>query len=109
MSDSMIHTSDNDFEQDVLKSDMPVLVDFWAEWCEPCKKIAPILDELAKEYTGKIKIVKLDVQKNQAIASQYGVRGIPTLLLVKEGHVEAQKTGLMSALELKEWVNPYIS
>ena len=108
MSDQIVHLTDGTFEDEVLKSDLPVLVDFWAEWCGPCKMIAPILDELAGEYAGKIKIAKLNIDKNQATAPQYGVRGIPTLILVKNGSVEAQQVGAVSKSQLAAFLDSNI-
>ncbi len=92
-------TSDN-FDSEVLQSEQPVLMDFWAEWCGPCKAIAPILDQIADEYKGRLQIVKLDVEENQAIAMKYGVRSIPTLMLFKGGVVEAQHIGMLSKEQL---------
>lgn len=94
--------SDSTFEQEVLKSDMPVLVDFWAEWCGPCKMIAPAINELAGEYAGKAKIAKLDVDSNQVIASQYGIRSIPSLLIFKNGRVVDQIVGALPKQRIKE-------
>lgn len=108
MSDKIVQLSDADFEEEVLKSELPVLVDFWAEWCGPCKMIAPILDELAVEYAGKVKIAKLNIDDNQATAPQYGVRGIPTLLLVKNGSVEAQQVGAVSKSQLAAFLDSNI-
>ena len=96
------------FEEEVLKSDKAVIVDFWAEWCGPCKMIAPILDELATEYAGKIKIAKLNIDENQATAPQYGVRGIPTLILMKNGAVEAQQVGAVSKSQLAAFIDSNI-
>ena len=93
MSDNIKHISDSSFETDVLKSDKPVLVDFWAEWCGPCKSIAPILEEIAKEYDGKIQIMKMDVDSNQAIPAKFGIRGIPTLILFKNGEAVKRIVG----------------
>ena len=93
-------TSDN-FDSEVLQSEQPVLMDFWAEWCGPCKMIAPILDQIADEYKGRLQIVKLDVEENQAISMKYGVRSIPTLMLFKGGVVEAQHVGMLSKEQLK--------
>ncbi|MDH5433826.1 MAG: thioredoxin TrxA [Gammaproteobacteria bacterium] len=105
MSDKIVHLTDDSFESEVLKSEQPVLVDFWAEWCGPCKMIAPILDELADEYDGKLKIAKLNIDEHQATAPQYGVRGIPTLLLVKNGSVEAQQVGAVSKSQLAAFID----
>jgi len=105
MSEHIIHLTDDSFEADVLQSDIPVLVDFWAEWCGPCKMIAPILEELAAEYQGKLKIGKLNIDENQATAPQYGVRGIPTLILVKNGNVEAQQVGAVSKSQLAAFID----
>ena len=90
------HVTDDNFEAEVLQSDLPVVVDFWAEWCGPCKMIAPTLEEVAKEYQGKVKIVKVNVDQNPTIASKYGIRGIPSLLLFKDGSIEGTKHGAIS-------------
>jgi len=100
MTKNIVHTSDAEFDQDVLKSDKPVLVDYWAEWCGPCKMIAPILDEIADEYGDKVKICKLDIDANQDTPPKYGIRGIPTLMLFKNGEVEATKVGALSKSQL---------
>lgn len=105
MSDNIVHVTDASFDQDVLSADTPVLVDFWAEWCGPCKMIAPVLDELADEYAGKLKIAKLDVDANSDTPSKFGVRGIPTLVLFKGGNAEATKVGAMSKSQLKEFID----
>ncbi|AOV98355.1 thioredoxin [Edwardsiella hoshinae] len=105
MSDKIVHLSDSGFEADVLKAEGPILVDFWAEWCGPCKMIAPILDEIATEYAGKLTIAKLNIDENPATAPKYGIRGIPTLLLFKDGAVAATKVGALSKTQLKEFLD----
>ncbi|MGH8400036.1 MAG: thioredoxin TrxA [Gammaproteobacteria bacterium] len=108
MSDQIVYTSDTNFENDVLKSDLPVLVDYWAEWCGPCKMIAPILDEIAADYQGKLRIAKVNVDENQQITQKYGIRSIPTLILFKDGNVQAQKVGAMSKSQLAAFVETNI-
>jgi len=108
VSDQIVYTSDSNFENDVLKSDLPVLVDYWAEWCGPCKMIAPILDEIAADYQGKLKIAKVNVDENQQITQKYGIRSIPTLILFKDGNVQAQKVGAMSKSQLAAFVETNI-
>ena len=93
MSQQIVHVSDSSFEQDVLKSDLPVLLDFWAEWCGPCKMIAPILDQIAAEYAGKVLVAKMNVDENPKTPMKFSVRGIPTLILFKNGQLEGQKIG----------------
>jgi thioredoxin 1 len=109
MSDAIVHVSDTSFEQDVLGSDLPVLVDFWAEWCGPCKMIAPVLDELAGEYAGKLKICKVDVDANPEVPGKFGIRGIPTLILFKDGNAEATKVGALSKSQLVEFIDSGIA
>ena len=96
----IVHTTDATFSQDVLKSDKPVLLDFWAEWCGPCKMIAPILDEIASEYGDRIKVAKINIDENPQTPPKFGIRGIPTLILFKNGTVEAQKVGAVSKSQL---------
>ena len=108
MNEFIHHVSDATFEPEVLKSDVPVLVDYWAEWCGPCKAIAPVLDEVAKEYSGKLKVAKVNVDENQEIPKKYGIRGIPTLMLFKNGNVEAQKVGSLSKSQLTAFLDSNI-
>lgn len=96
--------TDDSFDADVVKSDLPVLVDFWAEWCGPCKQIAPALDELSEELGGKVTIVKLNIDENPGTPSKFGVRGIPTLMLFKDGQVAATKIGALPKNKLQEWI-----
>ena len=105
MSDNITHVTDATFDADVLKSGTPVLVDFWAEWCGPCKMIGPILEEVAISHAGKIKITKVDVDVNREVAAKYGIRGIPTLLLFKNGELAAQKVGALSKTQLTAFVD----
>jgi thioredoxin 1 len=104
VSDNIVHTNDSNFEADVLNSDRPALVDFWAEWCGPCKMIAPILDEAANEYADKMSVVKLNVDESPNVAQKFGIRSIPTLMLFKDGAVQAQKLGAMSKSQLVEFL-----
>ena len=105
MSDNIVHTSDGSFEEDVLKSDKPVLLDFWAEWCGPCKMIAPLLDEAAAEYAEKLNIVKINIDENPNTPQKFGIRSIPTLMIFKDGAPQAQKLGAMSKSQLTEFLD----
>lgn len=105
MSEHIHYVTDGNFETEVLQSPTPVLVDYWAEWCGPCKAIAPILDEVAKDYHGKLKVAKLNIDDNQATPSRYGIRGIPTLMLFKNGNVEATKVGALSKSALTAFID----
>ncbi|MEE9356986.1 thioredoxin TrxA [Candidatus Vondammii sp. HM_W22] len=105
MREQIVHLTDDSFEADVLKSDLPVLVDYWAEWCGPCKMIAPVLDEIASEYGGKLKIAKLNIDDNPNTPPRYGIRGIPTLMLFKDGEVEATKVGAVSKSQLIAFID----
>ena len=104
----IVHVTDASFEEVVLKSDIPVLVDYWAEWCGPCKVIAPVLEEIADEYQGKMRVCKLDIDANEATPPKYGIRGIPTLMLFKEGNVEATKVGALSKSQLAAFLDSNI-
>ena len=108
MSDKIVHVTDGSFEEDVLKAENPVLVDYWAEWCGPCKAIAPILGEIAEEYAGRLKIAKLNIDENPSTPPKYGIRGIPTLMLFKEGNVEATKVGALSKSQLSAFLDSNI-
>ena len=103
------HVSDSSFEADVLKSEQPVLVDFWAEWCGPCKSIAPALDELAGTYDGKLTIAKVNVDDNQNIPAKYGIRGIPTLMVFKNGQLAATKGGALSKAQLAQFIDQQLA
>ncbi|WP_394130177.1 thioredoxin TrxA [Shewanella maritima] len=105
MSDKIVTLSDDSFENDVINADTPVLVDFWAEWCGPCKMIAPILDDVAQEYEGKVTVAKLNVDQNNVSPAKYGVRGIPTLLMFKGGELVGTKVGALSKTQLKEFID----
>jgi len=108
MSDNIHHISDDSFQEEVLDSELPVLVDYWAEWCGPCKMIAPILDEVAQEYSGKLKIAKLNIDDNQLTPPKFGIRGIPTLMLFKGGNAEATKVGALSKSQLTAFIDSNI-
>jgi len=108
VSDQIVSTTDANFETDVLKSDLPVLVDYWAEWCGPCKMISPILDEIATSYQGKLRIAKVNVDENAQLTQKYGIRSIPTLMLFKDGNVQAQKIGALSKSQLAAFIETNI-
>jgi thioredoxin 1 len=105
VSDKIVHVTDDSFEQEVIKSDVPVLVDYWAEWCGPCKMIAPILEEVVDDYEGKLKIAKLNIDENPNTPPKFGIRGIPTLILFKDGDVEATKVGALSKSQLTAFID----
>lgn len=105
MSERIVHVTDDSFEQDVLQSPAPVLVDYWADWCGPCKMIAPVLDEIANEYDGKVRVAKLNIDENPNTPPRYGIRGIPTLMLFKDGEVEATKVGAASKSQLTAFID----
>ena len=105
---SIHHISDDSFEQEVLKSDLPVLVDYWAEWCGPCKMIAPILDEVARDYGDRVKVVKVNVDENQSVPAKYGIRGIPTLMLFRNGAVVDTKVGALSKSQLTLFLDSHL-
>lgn len=105
MSDKIVYVTDDTFEEEIVKSDGPVLVDYWADWCGPCKMIAPILDEIADEYTGRLKIAKLNIDENPVTPPKFGIRGIPTLMLFKNGNVEATKVGAVSKSQLTAFID----
>jgi thioredoxin 1 len=105
VSDKIVHVTDDSFDSEVLQSSSPVLVDYWAEWCGPCKMIAPVLDEIAEEYEGRVKLAKLNIDDNPNTPPRYGIRGIPTLMLFKDGEVEATKVGAVSKSQLTAFID----
>jgi thioredoxin 1 len=109
MAQGIINVTDESFERDVLNADGPVLVDYWAEWCGPCKMIAPVLEEIAKEYSGKVKVAKLNIDENPGTPPKYGIRGIPTLMLFKGGQLAATKVGAMSKAQLTAFIDQQLA
>jgi len=105
LSSDIVYVTDDSFETEVLQSEVPVLVDYWAEWCGPCKMIAPILEEIVGEYTGKLKVAKLNIYENSATPPKFGIRGIPTLMIFKDGDVEATKVGALSKSQLTAFID----
>lgn len=108
MTGAVVYVTDTSFGEEILKSDVSVLVDYWADWCGPCKMIAPILEEIAQEYEGKIKVAKLNIDENPETPPKYGIRGIPTLMLFKDGNVEATKVGALSKSQLTAFIDSNI-
>jgi thioredoxin len=108
VAEKIVHITDDTFELEVLQSQTPVLVDYWAEWCGPCKMIAPVLDQIARDYEGRLKVAKLNIDENQVTPPKYNVRGIPTLMLFKNGTLEAQKVGALSKTQLAAFIDSNI-
>jgi len=109
MSENIVYATDDSFEEDVLKSSLPVLVDYWADWCSPCKTISPILADIAEEYKGRLKVVKFNVDEHRVIPAKYAVRGIPTLMLFNDGDIEATKVGALNKSQLAAFINSHLS
>lgn len=107
-SELITHVSDASFEADVLKSETPVLVDYWAEWCGPCKQIAPVLDDVAKAYDGKLRVAKVNVDENRDVPARFGIRGIPTLMLFKGGELAATKVGALNKAQLTAFIDSHL-
>ena len=105
MSATIVNVTDSSFEQEVINANIPVLLDFWAEWCGPCRMIAPILEEIAKEYNGRVKVAKINIDENQSTPQKFGVRGIPTLMLFKNGDLESTKVGAVSKSQLAAFID----
>ena len=108
MAEKIVHITDDTFESEVLQSQTPVLVDYWAEWCGPCKMIAPILDEVSKTYDGKLRVTKMNVDENRDVPAKYGIRGIPTLMLFKNGELAATKVGALSKAQLTAFIDSHL-
>ena len=108
MSENIIHVTDGDFEEKVLNSDKPILIDYWAEWCGPCKFIAPLIEQIADEFDGRLTVAKMDVDSNPAMPMKFGIRGIPTMMIFRDGSVQATKVGAVSIGQLKAWVEENI-
>ncbi|MFM1866393.1 MAG: thioredoxin TrxA [Methylophilaceae bacterium] len=108
MNENIINVTDSTFDDEVIKSELPVLLDYWAEWCGPCKMIAPILDDIANEYVGKIKVAKINIDDNPNTPAKFGVRGIPTLMIFKSGSIEATKVGALSKSQLSAFIDSTI-
>lgn len=108
MSEKITHVTDDNFDAEVLNAETPVLVDYWAEWCGPCKMIAPILDQIASDYDGKLKVTKLNIDDNPAAPRRYGIRGIPTLMIFKDGDIQATKVGAVSKSQLTAFIDDSI-